>query len=216
MSRVVTGLWTAAGLALSLLVVLGVLGIVVVWMVGLREDDEDLLHHGAASLMFLACYLPWFVPHYVLRPSLTGLLVPFAGVAVAPFLFLLLLLFTMETPGLTAHLRTVVVATSALAPVAGLVWFVARCRRRWAHLATAADSFRGGRVAEVVAVVPWGRWTVARLVDVRTNEREEACLWGWFRVGEVCVVDVALNVIEREAPIVRGLGRGRAPTERPG
>jgi hypothetical protein len=82
------------------------------------------------------------------RPSLTGLLVLVAGVVAAPFLLVLLLLFTMETPGATTHVRTVIMATGAIAPVAVAVWFVAHCRRRWTRLVALADEAPGGRVAE--------------------------------------------------------------------
>lgn len=209
MGRTITRLWTAVGGVLSGLVAAGLLLAVGAWFVGHLVDDEDLGYHGTASLLFLGAYLPWFVPHYVARPSLTGLLVPFVGLMAAPFLFALLALFTMETPGVTAHVRIVVVVTGLLAPVASTVWFVARCRRRWARLVALADATPGGRLAEVVAVVPHGPWRVARLVDDRTDEREEVVWWGRVRRGEVCVVDGALNVVEREAPIVRGFGRSK-------
>jgi hypothetical protein len=209
MDKVFTWVWTVAGLVLSALVVGGVLALCGAWWAGIDGRDEDLAYHGGVSLVFLAAYLPWFVPHYWLRPTLTGLLVPFAGVAAAPYLFLLLLLFTMETPGVTVHVRTVVMVTAALAPVAGTVWFVARCRRRWARLGVRADETPGGRLAEVVEVARHAQWTGVRLVDVRSGEREQAWLRGRFRVGEVCVVDDALWVLERAAPIVRGFGRNR-------
>ncbi|MHA7134264.1 hypothetical protein [Oerskovia turbata] len=211
MGKIITWAWSVAGAALSAVVVLGFLVVVATWTVGVRRNDEDLTHHGLTSLLFLAAYLPWFVPHYVVRPSLAGLLVPVAGVVAAPFLLMLLLLFTMETPGATIHVRTVVMATGALAPVAGSVWFVARCRRRWARLVALADEAPGGRVAEVVEVARAGPWRRVRLVDVHTGEREEIAWWGYVQVGEVCVVDGAMRLLARAAPIVRGLGGTKPP-----
>ena len=209
MGRGVTWLWGVAGAALVALVVAGAFTVLVSWIVGVGRGDADLAYHGAVNSMALAVYLPWFFTHYWVRPTLTGLLLPFVGVLLAPYLLVLLLLFTMETPGITEHLRTVAFGTMVAATIAGPVWFVARCRRRWARMVALAATVQGGRVVEVVESVHQGHWTAVRLVDARNGEREQAPLWGHFSRGDVCVVDGSLTVLDHTAAIVRGFGAPR-------
>lgn len=217
MGRGVTWLWGVAGAVLVALVVAGACTVLVSWIVGVGRGDADLAYHGAVNSMALAVYLPWFFTHYWVRPTLTGLLLPFVGVLLAPYLLVLLLLFTMETPGITERLRTVAFGTMVAATIAGPVWFVARCRRRWARMVALAATVQGGRVVEVVESVHQGHWTAARLVDVQTGEREQTPLWGHYSRGHVCVVDGSLAVLDHAAAIVRGFGAPRVrirPTTR--
>lgn len=209
MGKGVTWVWGVAGAVLAALVVAGACTVLVSWIVGVGRGDEDLAYHGAVNAMALAVYLPWFFTHYWVRPTLTGLLLPFVGVLLAPYLLVLLLLFTMETPGVTEHLRTIAFGTMIVAPIAGPVWFVARCRRRWARMVALAATVEGGRVVEVVDSVHLGQWTAVRLVDARTGEREQASLWGHYSRRDVCVVDGSLAVLDHAAAIVRGFGAPR-------
>ncbi|MFD6166344.1 hypothetical protein ACFWFR_14240 [Oerskovia sp. NPDC060287] len=209
MGKGVTWVWGVASAVLAALVVAGACTVLVSWIVGVGRGDEDLAYHGAVNTMALAAHLPWFFTHYWVRPTLTGLLLPFVGVLLAPYLLVLLLLFTMETPGVTGHLRTIAFGTMIVAPIAGPVWFVARCRRRWARMVALAATVEGGRVVEVVESVHHGQWTAVRLVDVRTGEREQASLWGHYSRRDVCVVDGPLAVLDHAAAIVRGFGAPR-------
>lgn len=209
MGKGVTWVWGVASAVLAALVVAGACTVLVSWIVGVGRGDEDLVYHGAVNAMALAVYLPWFFTRYWVRQTLTGLLLPFVGVLLAPYLLVLLLLFTMETPGVTERLRTVAFGTMLVAPIAGPVWFVARCRRRWARMVALAATVEGGRVVEVVESVHHGQWSAVRLVDVQTGEREQTPLWGHYSRRDVCVVDGSLAVLDHAAAIVRGFGAPR-------
>ncbi|MFF3065276.1 hypothetical protein ACFVQ3_12015 [Oerskovia sp. NPDC057915] len=171
------------------------------------------------GVVLLVLYLPWFATHYWFRPTLVGLLLPFVAVFLSPLpvvAFLVSPEFASQVGGdpvssAMTTMQLVVVGTLFLAPIAGPVWFVARCRRRWAQMFVRADAVPGGRVVELVEVVPYAEWTGVRMVDVRSGERAEGYLRGRLRSREVCVVDGGLRVVDRVSPVVRGLSRARTP-----